>query len=58
MLYFYPKDDTPGCTLEGQEFTRLHDAFVEAGVDVYGVSPGHGEEPSAIHRPSARWAFR
>ena len=33
VLYFYPKDDTPGCTLEGQEFTRLHDAFAEAGVD-------------------------
>jgi thioredoxin-dependent peroxiredoxin len=39
VLYFYPKDDTPGCTLEGQEFTRLYDAFAEAGVDVYGVSP-------------------
>jgi peroxiredoxin Q/BCP len=39
VLYFYPKDDTPGCTLEAQEFTRLHDAFAEAGVDVYGVSP-------------------
>jgi thioredoxin-dependent peroxiredoxin len=39
LLYFYPKDDTPGCTLEGQEFTRLNDAFAEAGVDVYGVSP-------------------
>jgi peroxiredoxin Q/BCP len=39
LLYFYPKDDTPGCTLEGQEFTRLKDAFAEAGVDVFGVSP-------------------
>ena len=39
VLYFYPKDDTPGCTLEGQEFTRLYGAFAEAGVDVYGVSP-------------------
>jgi thioredoxin-dependent peroxiredoxin len=39
VLYFYPKDDTPGCTIEGQEFTQLNDAFVEAGVTVYGVSP-------------------
>ena len=39
LLYFYPKDDTPGCTLEGQEFTRLRAEFESAGVDVYGVSP-------------------
>ncbi len=39
LLYFYPKDDTPGCTVEGQEFTRLNDAFAAAGVAVYGVSP-------------------
>ena len=39
VLYFYPKDDTPGCTIEGQEFTQLKDAFAEAGVAVYGVSP-------------------
>lgn len=39
VLYFYPKDDTPGCTIEGQEFTRLNSAFAEAGVTVYGISP-------------------
>ena len=39
VLYFYPKDDTPGCTIEGQEFTRLSEAFAAAGVPVYGVSP-------------------
>jgi len=39
VLYFYPKDDTPGCTIEGQEFTRLQPAFAEAGVTVYGISP-------------------
>ena len=43
MLYFYPKDDTPGCTLEGQEFTRLRREFERAGVAVYGVSPDSGE---------------
>jgi len=39
VLYFYPKDDTPGCTLEGTEFTRLRPEFERAGVTVYGVSP-------------------
>jgi thioredoxin-dependent peroxiredoxin len=39
VLYFYPKDDTPGCTLESQEFTQLNDAFAAEGVTVYGVSP-------------------
>lgn len=38
VLYFYPKDNTSGCTLEGQEFARLHPRFVKAGVAVYGVS--------------------
>lgn len=39
VLYFYPKDDTPGCTLEGREFTALLDDFRALGIDVYGVSP-------------------
>src|ERR1700726_289587 len=39
VLYFYPKDDTPGCTLEGQEFTQLRAEFEAKGVDVFGVSP-------------------
>ena len=43
ILYFYPKDDTPGCTLEGQEFTRLSAEFAAAGVTVYGVSPNSSQ---------------
>jgi peroxiredoxin Q/BCP len=39
VLYFYPKDDTPGCTVEGREFTALQQRFKERDVDVYGVSP-------------------
>jgi len=39
LLYFYAKDDTPGCTLEGREFTALLGDFRAAGIDVYGVSP-------------------
>jgi len=38
VLYFYPKDATPGCTTEAMQFRDLHGAFVEAGAVVYGVS--------------------
>jgi peroxiredoxin Q/BCP len=38
VLYFYPKDDTSGCTLEAQDFTRLAPEFAKAGVNVVGLS--------------------
>ena len=38
VLYFYPKDNTPGCTTEGQEFRDLHAQFEQAGAIVAGVS--------------------
>ncbi len=38
VVYFYPKDDTPGCTTEALDFTRLKDAFAAAGTTVIGVS--------------------
>ncbi|WP_313951774.1 peroxiredoxin [Accumulibacter sp.] len=38
VLYFYPKDSTPGCTTEAQEFRNLHPLFVKAGAIVLGVS--------------------
>jgi len=38
VLYFYPKDNTPGCTTEGQEFRDLHDEFARRGCAVYGIS--------------------
>lgn len=38
ILYFYPKDDTPGCTLEAQDFTRLYPAFTQMGAEVFGIS--------------------
>jgi len=38
VLYFYPKDDTPGCTDEGRQFRDLHGEFVKAGWAVFGVS--------------------
>jgi thioredoxin-dependent peroxiredoxin len=38
VLYFYPKDDTPGCSTEACRFRDEYEAFVEAGADVIGVS--------------------
>ena len=38
VVYFYPKDDTPGCTREAQDFSALSDEFAAAGVRVVGVS--------------------
>jgi len=39
VLYFYPKDDTPGCTAEAIAFSKLKDKFAAAGAIVIGVSP-------------------
>ena len=38
VIYFYPKDNTPGCTTEGTQFRDLHRQFVKAGTVVAGVS--------------------
>jgi thioredoxin-dependent peroxiredoxin len=38
VLYFYPTADTPGCTIEAKDFSRLSPAFAKAGVAVVGVS--------------------
>jgi peroxiredoxin Q/BCP len=39
VLYFYPKDDTSGCTIEAKDFNALLMEFAEAGAAVVGVSP-------------------
>lgn len=38
VLYFYPRDNTPGCTTEGNDFKAHHEAFVRRGAVVLGVS--------------------
>lgn len=38
VLYFYPKDDTAGCTREAQEFSEQYEAFKALGADILGVS--------------------
>jgi peroxiredoxin Q/BCP len=49
VLYFYPKDDTSGCTTEALQFTTLADAFAAAGTTVVGVS----KDSVASHRKFA-----
>ncbi|MCY4321319.1 MAG: redoxin domain-containing protein, partial [Bdellovibrionaceae bacterium] len=38
ILYFYPKDDTPGCTQEGRDFNKLYVEIQKLGAEVFGVS--------------------
>lgn len=38
VLYFYPKDDTPGCTTEAQNFTKDYDSFKQLGAEIVGAS--------------------
>jgi thioredoxin-dependent peroxiredoxin len=45
VVYFYPKDDTTGCTAQACEYRDLHDDFTQAGARVLGVSP----DPLASH---------
>lgn len=39
VLFFYPKDDTSGCTREARDFTGLKDAFAAAETEIVGISP-------------------
>jgi peroxiredoxin Q/BCP len=38
VIYFYPKDDTPGCTTEGQDFRDAYKEFTQFGCDIVGIS--------------------
>lgn len=46
VVYFYPKDDTPGCTIQANEFTGLVGEYEAAGATVLGISP----DDTASHR--------
>ena len=48
VLFFYPKDDTPGCTVEACTFRDNYEAFVEAGAEVVGVSSDSGASHDAL----------
>ena len=55
VLYFYPKDNTPGCTTEGSDFARSHAKFVKAGAVVAGISrdslTSHGKFKAKMEFP-------
>jgi len=55
VLYFYPKDNTPGCTAEGADFRDCYDAFRAAGCEIVGVSrdsiKSHESFKSKMHFP-------
>jgi len=38
VIYFYPKDSTPGCTIEGKDFTNLKNKFSKLNTEIFGVS--------------------
>lgn len=57
VLYFYPKDDTPGCTKQACAFRDGLDAFRERGADVVGVSPDDVQSHAAF-RDKYRLTFR
>ncbi len=48
VLYFYPKDDTPGCTIEANQFTALADEFAAADTVILGVSKDSSESHQAF----------
>ena len=50
VVYFYPKDDTSGCTREAKDFTALADSFAMAGATVIGVSPDGVEAHAKFRR--------
>jgi len=43
VIYFYPKDFTPGCTMEATEFSRDYKKFKDAGIEIVGISPDDEE---------------
>ena len=43
VIYFYPRDFTPGCTTEADEFSKAHAEFADAGIRILGVSPDTAE---------------
>jgi thioredoxin-dependent peroxiredoxin len=55
VVYFYPKDDTPGCTTQACEFRDAYDTYQQRGIEILGVSPddvaSHGKFKSKYNLP-------
>jgi len=54
VLYFYPKDDTSGCTTEGLDFSALHAQFQTLGWEIFGVSR---DSPASHEKFKAKFSF-
>jgi peroxiredoxin Q/BCP len=54
VLYFYPKDNTPGCTAEGAKFRDLYAEFRKEGAEIYGISR---DSPKSHENFKAKMAF-
>ncbi len=52
VLYFYPKDDTPGCTAESCAFRDSYETFTDAGAEVIGIS---GDSPASHQQFAAKY---
>ncbi|TVP40706.1 alkyl hydroperoxide reductase/Thiol spific antioxidant family protein [Candidatus Nitrosocosmicus arcticus] len=50
VIYFYPKDFTPGCTIEAEEFTRDYALFEQHGIEVIGISPDSDDSHTKFRR--------
>lgn len=55
VFYFYPKDDTSGCTREAQDFQALHSDFAAAGTEIVGISP---DDLKSHDKFSAKYGLR
>jgi thioredoxin-dependent peroxiredoxin len=53
VLYFYPKDDTPGCTTEAKDFSSLADDFGALSVSIIGIAPGSAESKAKFRKKHA-----
>ena len=54
VLYFYPKDDTPGCTTEACNFRNDYDVYQQAGIVILGVSP---DKPKSHAKFKAKYSL-
>ena len=58
VIYFYPKDDTPGCTKEAIGFSESYPEFQKLGVEVIGVSKDSGDQPRQVQEEARACASR
>jgi peroxiredoxin Q/BCP len=49
VVYFYPKDDTPGCSVEAEQFDESFEEYLDAGAEVFGVSTDTVESHRRFH---------